>query len=168
LGARGARERLDTMKALKTDYDTLTITENPDRGSREWYLAKRARKLGYTKGGGRIAKFREIAKHKPITIEDVIADRMPRVYESEFWFHVWNVGQVMCVYCGDKLTRENRTQDHVIPRAKGGGRMGRENLVPACQYCNWAKADLDLLTFLFLSGPASEPGTRPGDAGAQP
>jgi len=147
------------MQAHKTVFDTLSTDTLPNR-DREWYLAKRARKLGLSNGKGRIAKFREIAKHKPVSTEDVINDQMPRVYESEFWFHVWNVQPVLCVYCNVSLNRDNKTQDHVIPRARGGSKLGRENLMPACQYCNWAKADLSLLEYLLLSGPNSPCGRK--------
>jgi len=153
LGACAVPER-PAMQALnKTDYDSLSIDATPVR-DREWYWARRQRRLGKTKGKGRADKFREIAKHKPVTPEQVIADGMPRVYESEYWFHVWNSGPVLCVYCNVELDRDNKTQDHVIPRAHGGSNLGRENLMPCCQYCNWAKADEKLLMWLFLSGPA--------------
>lgn len=134
------------MLAYKTDYDTLSTNGLP-KGTREWYLAKRLRKLGYVKGGGRLARFREIAKYKPVSIVDILNDRMPRICETMFWFYVWHVDP-LCVYCGVKLTKRNRTQDHVIPRSKGGGQLGRTNLAPCCQDCNWDKADQSLLRFL--------------------
>ena len=39
-----------TGLAYKTDYDTLTTKGLPERGTRDWYLEKRARKLGRAKG----------------------------------------------------------------------------------------------------------------------
>lgn len=132
----------------KTTYDTLT-THLPERGSREWYLAKRARKLGRHKGGGRAVKFREIRRFKPITLEQIIAGAIPKVFESEYYFYLWNAGPLLCVYCGDKLTKFNKTQDHVIPRADGGSQLGRDNLMPCCRGCNWEKADTKLLLFLL-------------------
>lgn len=43
-----------------------------------------------------------------------------------------------CHYCGIALTQGTRTRDHVVPRALGGPTK-RDNLVPACSPCNWAK-----------------------------
>jgi len=136
-----------TSLAYKTTYDTLTTEGLPKRGTRDWYLAKRARKLGRVKGRGRVAKFREIARYKPVLIADLILGRLPRILESEFWFYVWHVDG-LCVYCKAKLTKQNHTLDHVIPRAQGGGQLGRQNLMPCCQACNWTKADKPLLVFL--------------------
>jgi len=140
------------MFAHKKNYDTLSTTDLPERGTREWYLAKRARKLGRARGGGRAGKFREINRHKPVSIDQIIADKMPKHSESEYWFYVWNVGVCRCVYCGAKLNRENRTQDHVVPKAKGGTHLGRTNLMPSCQRCNWDKSDRSLLEFLVDGG----------------
>lgn len=43
-----------------------------------------------------------------------------------------------CFYCGDQLTPENFSTDHIIPLARGG-KHTPENLVAACRYCNWSK-----------------------------
>lgn len=137
--------------AHKTDYDTLTTTGLPERGTAAWYLEKRARKMGKSRGPGRVAKFREISRHKRVTIAEILADNMPRVVESEFWFYVWNY-KPLCMYCNRKLTKANRTQDHVVPRSKlkeeGLPDLGRENLVPCCEECNFQKGNKPLLVFL--------------------
>jgi 5-methylcytosine-specific restriction endonuclease McrA len=44
-----------------------------------------------------------------------------------------------CQYCGMKLTTWNYTLDHVFPQCLGG-KDTWENLVVACQECNWKKA----------------------------
>lgn len=141
-----------TTALHKTNYDTLT-TGLPERGSREWFLAKRARKLGRHNGGGRAAKFREIGRFKPVSMDTLLFGRMPKVYVSEYYFYLWNVGPLVCVYCHEKLTKHNRTQDHIIPRAHGGGDLSRDelrdNLMPCCRDCNWRKADKSLLIFLY-------------------
>tara|TARA_Y100000034_G_C6904889_1_gene419571 strand:- start:3700 stop:4170 length:471 start_codon:yes stop_codon:yes gene_type:complete len=43
-----------------------------------------------------------------------------------------------CQYCGDKLTYENSTIDHVLPKSKGGEDKW-ENIVLACAPCNYQK-----------------------------
>jgi 5-methylcytosine-specific restriction endonuclease McrA len=42
----------------------------------------------------------------------------------------------VCAYCGDYAT----TVDHIVPVAKGGT-ADRENLAPACSWCNSDKLD---------------------------
>lgn len=136
------------MLAHKISYDTLSTNDLPERGSPEWYLHKRARKMGRAVGGGKIAKFREITRHKGIGIRQVVADELPRLFDSEYYFYLWNVGPLLCHYCGVRLHRSNRTRDHVVPRSSGGSDLGRGNLIPACRDCNWEKADTPLLKWL--------------------
>ena len=45
-----------------------------------------------------------------------------------------------CFYCNVKLTEENITVDHEIPRSKGGSEDS-ENLVPCCISCNRKKGN---------------------------
>lgn len=61
-----------------------------------------------------------------------------------------------CVYCGvnvhvrpGKPLPDTATQDHFIPRSKGG-HGGKGNLVLACNACNQAKGDLDPRMLLFV------------------
>ena len=46
-----------------------------------------------------------------------------------------------CQYCGQVLSTEALTLDHVVPRSQGGPRSW-ENIVTACQPCNGKKANL--------------------------
>jgi len=46
----------------------------------------------------------------------------------------------VCHYCDIELTEENKTKDHVVPRAIGG-RDVRWNIVWSCRDCNSRKAD---------------------------
>jgi 5-methylcytosine-specific restriction endonuclease McrA len=45
-----------------------------------------------------------------------------------------------CAYCGIKVSTQEMTMDHVIPRAQGGTTCW-ENIVTSCETCNAAKAD---------------------------
>lgn len=45
-----------------------------------------------------------------------------------------------CQYCGDKVSRETATCDHVKPLSRGGGHTW-DNVVCACKPCNHKKAD---------------------------
>lgn len=52
-----------------------------------------------------------------------------------------------CWYCGRKFTtlgaqeEDSFTIDHIIPLDKGGSRVDINNLVPACQACNYSKGN---------------------------
>jgi 5-methylcytosine-specific restriction endonuclease McrA len=53
-----------------------------------------------------------------------------------------------CIYCGEKLTKENFTVEHVFPLALGGGRPNMINREIACRSCNRAKGDMLLTDFI--------------------
>lgn len=50
-------------------------------------------------------------------------------------------GDETCYYCGCKLTKHNRTLDHLYPRDYGGISIV-DNLVPCCEECNTRKKNL--------------------------
>lgn len=149
-------------EALKTSYDTLTTDLHRTTVDRTpaYYLQKWKRRHGLLErsGGGKIERFRRISRFQGISVRDIVEDRLPRVITSEYHFYRWNVGKLLCVYCNCALNRENKTQDHVIPRAEIRRRqdlgevepdlLGRDNLEPACIDCNSAKGDKSLLEFL--------------------
>ena len=58
----------------------------------------------------------------------------PGVSSSQWLFIQWAYEQ-RCAYCG---RRRELTQDHVVPRSKGG-RHSPDNIVPACWDCNYKK-----------------------------
>lgn len=142
------------QEAIKTTYDTLTtdLHRNTVARTPTYYLNKWKRRNGlvHYPGGGKVEKFRRISQFQKISPEDIIEGRLPRVFESEYHFYRWNVGKLLCAYCSCELNRDNKTQDHVIPRCRGGALLGRENLEPACVECNSAKGDLSLLEFLVM------------------
>ncbi len=45
----------------------------------------------------------------------------------------------LCFYCGEKVTKENATLDHLTPQYKGG-KNTKENLKTACLVCNSIKS----------------------------
>lgn len=141
------------INAIKTTYDTLTtdLRRTPDGGRTPMhYLERWRRRRGLLQrtGGGKIEKFRRISQYHNLSLLDVLAGKLPRVFISEYHFYRWNVGKVLCVYCNVELSKDNMTQDHVIPRCRGGAKLGRDNLEPACAPCNFNKGDKSLLEFL--------------------
>lgn len=51
-----------------------------------------------------------------------------------------------CAYCGEKLTLETRTIDHIVPLSEGGSNY-ITNFFPACKNCNALKSSLSLRDF---------------------
>ena len=124
-------------------------TEDPDiicagTCDREFWLDKRAAKVGRKS----VAWFRRIHRYKKPTIQDVLADRLEPVFESEFAYYKWNVGIVLCYLCNRMLTKKTVTRDHVVPQSKGGDNK-QDNVMPCCVDCNHAKADMSLTEYLI-------------------
>ncbi len=128
---------------IKNEYDTL-----PPPLHRTTQAGAHAPDVRCRSGGGRLEKFRRTWKYLGLGVQDVVQDRMPRIAETEFNFVQWSHGVAFCAYCGVRLSRETLTRDHVIPRAHGGGALGWDNLVPACQPCNGRKGSKKLIVFL--------------------
>ena len=58
------------------------------------------------------------------------AEKRKELYKRDQW---------ICQYCGEKVSTENVTLDHFIPRHSGGSNK-RENLRTACLMCNSVKS----------------------------
>lgn len=54
--------------------------------------------------------------------------------------NIYGRDKYRCQYCGDKVTLESGTYDHVTPRAQGGTTIWK-NIVTACEPCNTRKAN---------------------------
>lgn len=75
------------------------------------------------------------------------AARLGQRYDHKAWMKkVEDLGW-RCVYCNKQLTRLTLTQDHVIPRRRGGS-WRTENLVPSCTECNTRKGNKPVDVFL--------------------
>ena len=57
---------------------------------------------------------------------------------------VWAKSNGVCAHCGKQSTGPDRTIDHVIPQAFGGGNDVR-NLMPLCQKCNRDRASGEIV-----------------------
>ena len=61
---------------------------------------------------------------------------LPATLTRAQWEAIKAAYKGLCAYCGKKPTR--LTQDHVVPLVKGGS-YTKENIVPACFFCNRSK-----------------------------
>lgn len=129
----------------------LHEASQPKQGrSPEWYLHRWRKRHGlvHEPGGGKLARFRSIDRHCPVTVEQVIDGDLPKHIVNEFYWYQRRVGPKICAYCNTVLRDAEVTIDHVIPRASGGSHLGRDNLVTACAPCNRRKGHQKLLVFL--------------------
>ena len=89
----------------------------------------------------------KLAIPKPAIIAH--AEYHPRVYGIKVRCSTHNVfarDMMTCQYTGRKLTKQNATLDHVIPRASGG-KSTWDNLVTCDKYINNLKAEMSLADF---------------------
>lgn len=61
------------------------------------------------------------------------------------------LSQPECTYCGDLLTHENRTVDHVYPLGGYAGINHKTNIVAACRSCNSSKQQSHVAEFYARS-----------------
>lgn len=59
-------------------------------------------------------------------------------YMKGYWLQQFNKQGRKCFYCQKPLTRSTATDDHYIPKVKGGTR-NNGNIVIACKACNGKK-----------------------------
>lgn len=71
------------------------------------------------------------SEHSP-AVDDyfTLTERRNEIYERDKWH---------CGYCGDAVTRENATLDHILPQSQGGTHA-KDNLRTACLMCNSIKS----------------------------
>lgn len=59
-----------------------------------------------------------------------IQEKRKEIYDRDNW---------ICGYCGESVTQENASLDHIVPQSKGGTH-GKANLRTACLMCNSIKS----------------------------
>ncbi len=57
-----------------------------------------------------------------------------------------------CIYCGDKLTNNNATSDHIIPISDGGNNC-QVNLIVCCKDCNNERGAMPFIDYLHIKNP---------------
>ena len=58
----------------------------------------------------------------------------------EFKKKIFSKFEGKCAYCGNEITIDNMTVDHIRPKSKGGS-LSTFNCYPACSRCNTLKGD---------------------------
>ncbi|MCU0472969.1 MAG: HNH endonuclease [Bacteroidales bacterium] len=74
------------------------------------------------------------SKEEPKIVEDFFTDPEKRrlIFERDKW---------ICYYCGEKVTLDNATLDHLHPQHLGGTHL-KENLKTSCLTCNSIKSGM--------------------------
>ncbi len=60
-----------------------------------------------------------------------VPEKRKEIYDRDNW---------TCGYCGDSVSQDNATLDHILPQSKGGTH-GKSNLRTACLMCNSIKSE---------------------------
>jgi hypothetical protein len=76
-------------------------------------------------------------KEKLVAVDDPVEDNYFK--DPQKRTEIFERDNYRCHYCGEKVTPENATLDHLIPQFKGG-RHTKENLKTACLTCNSIKS----------------------------
>jgi len=75
-----------------------------------------------------------------------VKQSLPATFKTSDWEFALSYFEGVCVYCGNGpgLFDVNWVlhQEHYIPMSKGGG-YTPDNIIPACQECNFSKKDCD-------------------------
>ena len=62
----------------------------------------------------------------------------PKNARREFRYYIFDSWDWECAYCGEHLTIDTATLDHIIPKFKGGHSV-KSNLCCCCSHCNREK-----------------------------
>jgi ssDNA-binding Zn-finger/Zn-ribbon topoisomerase 1 len=57
-----------------------------------------------------------------------------------------------CIYCGNLLTVENATSDHIIPISEGGNNT-QVNLIVVCKECNSERGNMEFIKYFKIKNP---------------
>ncbi|MDA8054147.1 MAG: HNH endonuclease signature motif containing protein [Thermoplasmatales archaeon] len=72
-------------------------------------------------------------------------NKLPNVIEEDYFTNpekrrlIFERDNYTCDYCGEKVTEDTATLDHIVPRSKGGT-DSKDNLVTCCFECNSIKS----------------------------
>lgn len=135
IGKRTIAENISSVRATTTNYAQVTKLVNglAEKGCIE---------IGDTNRDGTLytlvlpediplVKERLAIKADPIE-EDYFSDPEKRK-------EIFDRDKYICFYCGEKVTKENATLDHLIPQYKGGQHT-KDNLKTSCLLCNSIKS----------------------------
>ena len=135
IGKRTIAENISIVRAKTTNYKQVTTLVDG--------LGKKGCiKIGDTNRDGTLysiflpEEIPSVKEKLAITTKPVEEDYFTK---SEKRKEIFERDKYICFYCGEKVTAENATLDHLIPQYKGG-KNTKENLKTACLICNSIKS----------------------------
>ena len=135
IGKRTIAENISSVRAKTTNYKQVTTLVDG--------LGKKGCiKIGDTNRDGTLysiflpEEIPSVKEKLAITTKPVEEDYFTK---SEKRKEIFERDKYICFYCGEKVTAENATLDHLIPQYKGG-KNTKENLKTACLICNSIKS----------------------------
>ena len=109
---------------------------NPDVKRERYDYYKRWRKQYYTTSAGKALNKKHIHLRRSRKADAIYN------YSESIWFDTLEHFNNECAYCGDAT--KDLQQEHVIPLSKGGY-YTKQNIIPACQFCNISKHNRNLM-----------------------
>lgn len=135
IGKRTIADNLGASRGEKTNYAHITKLVS---GLEE----KSCIKIGDTNRDGTLYSV-FLPEEIPLVKEKlaITADPVEEDYftNPEKRKEIFERDKYTCFYCGEKVTAENATLDHLIPQYKGG-KHTKENLKTSCLICNSIKS----------------------------
>ena len=138
-------EKFNKTKEIKDGYSVCCKTcnrerlkiyiSNPDVKKRRAKYFKKWRREFYSTPAGRIMNQKHLNLRRSRKANTVYN------YSDDIWIKTLKHFKYSCAYCGEKESKLN--QEHVIPLSKGGY-YTKQNIIPACTYCNSSKHNKDL------------------------
>lgn len=135
IGKRTLADRMGAVRGTKTNYAHVTklITGLEEKG---------CIKVGDTNRDGTLYDIL-LPKDIPSVKEKLAITSAPEVEDyftkPEKRKEIFDRDKYTCFYCGEKVTTENATLDHLTPQYKGG-KHTKENLKTSCLMCNSIKS----------------------------
>ncbi|MGH7239144.1 MAG: HNH endonuclease [Candidatus Saccharimonadales bacterium] len=135
IGKRTIAENLGSSRGEKTNYAHVTKLV---KGLEQ----KSCIKIGDTDREGTLYTVL-LPKDIPLVKEKLAITSAP--VEEDYFTNpskrkeIFERDKYTCFYCGDKVTSENATLDHLIPQFKGG-KNTKQNLKTSCLMCNSIKS----------------------------
>ncbi len=135
IGKRTIAENISSVRATTTNYAQVTKLVD---GLEE----KGCIKIGNTNRDGTLysiflpEEIPSVKEKLTITKEPVEEDYFTNPEKRK---EIFERDKYICFYCGEKVTPENSTLDHLVPQSKGG-KHTKENLKTSCLVCNSIKS----------------------------
>lgn len=138
MGKRTIAEHISSSRAKTTNYAHVTTLVN---GLKD----KNCLIIGDTNRDGTLYTLR-LPHEIPLVIEKNKSSQKDVDVEADDYFNnpekrkeLFERDNYTCFYCGEKVTPENSTLDHLFPQWKGGDHS-KDNLKTACLICNSIKS----------------------------